>query len=153
MEKRSFVAHPAPYSILQLKTIKKIAYIFFGSLMFAIIIVSLMHMLTGKGERLSIGWFLQETSPYLWATMGITSSVAAPVFGAALGIYTIGVSVTGASVKKPRILTKNLISIIFCEAIAVYGLITSVILAGMLETYTPALAMKNPQVYSQNHYS
>ena len=27
----------------------------------------LYYVLTGRGERLDIGWFLSETSPYMWA--------------------------------------------------------------------------------------
>ena len=67
-------------------------------------------------------------SPYALSFIGIACGLALSVIGAAWGIWTAASTLMGGCVKAPRIRSKNLISIIFCEANAIYGIIIAVIL-------------------------
>jgi len=98
---------------------------------------------TTKSERLIdfeyLSLIFERINPYLFAAIGISAAIGLSVIGAAWGIFITGSSLAGAAIKQPRITSKNLISIIFCEAVAIYGVIVAIILQTKVE-YAPRMA-------------
>lgn len=75
-----------------------------------------------------LSMIFSDVNPWAYAGFGASIAIGLSIVGAAWGIFLTGASIAGAAIRAPQIRSKNLISIIFCEAVAIYGIIIAIIL-------------------------
>ncbi|KAG7142410.1 hypothetical protein HYQ45_001155 [Verticillium longisporum] len=93
-----------------------------GGIGSSLLVVGAYMLFTGSGEAFNVGAFLESTSPYSWASLGVSLCIALSVVGAAWGIF-----ITDAA--DPSLFVKILVVEIFSSVLGLFGLIVGLLVS------------------------
>lgn len=68
-----------------------------------------------------------------YGVMGVASSIVFSSLGAAYGTAVAGSGMAATAVMRPELIMKSIIPIVMAGIIAIYGLVVSVLIAGMID--------------------
>lgn len=125
-------------------------YWILGILLIALVVYILVETLARPDTQFILGRLILSISPYIWGSLGLAICISLSTLGAgwysfillltSRGIFIIGSTLLGTSVRTPRVRTKNLISVLLCEAVAIYGVIANVGMNSKLAQYSTVTA-------------
>ena len=73
---------------------------------------------------------------------GIVLAIGATTISAGIAIASTGSAMSGSLTERPEVFTRAVISVVFAEAIAIYGLLISFLILGSMETIHSTLALQ-----------
>jgi V-type H+-transporting ATPase proteolipid subunit len=113
---------------------KMTIYSIFGFILFVTVVIPAFGGAVGFDLDMWADVFTQ-IDPYLYAAVGIGLALGLSIIGAGWGITICGASIMGACVRAPHIKTKQLVSVLFCEALAIYGIIMAIVMSIQYKWY------------------
>eukprot|EP00002_Diphylleia_rotans_P017567 TRINITY_DN3408_c0_g2_i1.p1 TRINITY_DN3408_c0_g2~~TRINITY_DN3408_c0_g2_i1.p1 ORF type:complete len:171 (+),score=40.27 TRINITY_DN3408_c0_g2_i1:97-609(+) len=84
-----------------------------------------------------LGVLLSDLCPpsaYFFGTMGVTTSLVFSCLGAAYGTAKSGVGISSMGVLRPDLVMKCIMPVILAGALAIYGVVVSVVINGAIKT-------------------
>ncbi len=74
--------------------------------------------------------------PSTTALVGVGLAILIPIIAAAFTIITCGTAIAGVGIKKPKLLSRLIITVVLGEALAIYGLLIAFMLLSKLPLIT-----------------
>ena len=79
--------------------------------------------------------------PIILSVFGIVLAIGATTISAGIAIASTGSAMSGSLTERPEVFTRAVISVVFAEAIAIYGLLISFLILGSMETIRNTMAL------------